>query len=476
MVKALILLLGILALPGQLRADGMVIPQKVAPKVEIPDQQALIHFENGKEQLVIETSFVGEGTNFAWVVPLPAAPEVNPVSEHFFASVRQGFEPRLIHEVRPYFFIPLFLGGLLWLGRRAIKNEVSWLADLPMCLLLAFGAGLMGGHYIVGFLAFALALYTRLMAGSTANLGISMLVGIGFAAILTFSWHAHGFNFIQTLGSSEGNRVSAAQPQATLLSTQRAGLFDVATLKAENAQAVLQWLGQNGFDTPQSAEPALRDYIREGWVFVACKVRRDRFEKQPTALHPLAFTFAASAPVYPTRLTAVDNGAVAMDLFVFGPQRAAARHFRVERCQSVESPGSAKPNEPPSGLQFGDSEVLGIIGNATVGTKLSGRLTPKEMASDVNIGTSFLGKTGAYVFSYAGATLITLNVILPLGMIAWAMLDASRNSWDAASKPLWRSRCYLLTATLAAGLTLFALMPKVEIVSTPISTFSVRDD
>lgn len=127
-------------------------------------------------------------------------------------------------------------------------------------------------------------------------------------------------------------------------------------------------------------------------------------------------------------------------------------------------------------MQFHDDEVLGIIGNATVGTKLSGRLTPQQMASDIKIRTSFLGKTGTYVFSYAGATLVTLNVILPLGMIAWIILNASHNSWETAKRSPWRPRSYLLTAILAAGLTMFALMPKVEIVSTPISTFSVRDE
>jgi hypothetical protein len=52
--------------------------------VEIPNQQVLIHYSGGVERLVIETSFRGEGTNRAWVVPLPSALEVKPVSEGFF--------------------------------------------------------------------------------------------------------------------------------------------------------------------------------------------------------------------------------------------------------------------------------------------------------------------------------------------------------------------------------------------------------
>ena len=66
----------------------MVVPEVFHPKVEIPNQQALIHWADGLERLVIETSFLGEGTNFAWVVPLPSAPEVKPVSEGFFSKVQ----------------------------------------------------------------------------------------------------------------------------------------------------------------------------------------------------------------------------------------------------------------------------------------------------------------------------------------------------------------------------------------------------
>jgi hypothetical protein len=60
---------------GLALADGMVFPEVYYAKVEIPEQQALIHYSGGVERLVIETSFPGEGTNFAWVVPLPSTPE-----------------------------------------------------------------------------------------------------------------------------------------------------------------------------------------------------------------------------------------------------------------------------------------------------------------------------------------------------------------------------------------------------------------
>src|SRR5438128_11506531 len=66
-------ILCLLLSPGPILADGMVVPEVFYPKIEIPNQQAMIHFSDGLERLVIETSSLGEGTNFAWVVPLPLA-------------------------------------------------------------------------------------------------------------------------------------------------------------------------------------------------------------------------------------------------------------------------------------------------------------------------------------------------------------------------------------------------------------------
>ena len=54
-------------------ADGKVFPV-IDHRASIPDQQALIAWRDGIETLAIETRFVGTGTDFAWVVPLPSVP------------------------------------------------------------------------------------------------------------------------------------------------------------------------------------------------------------------------------------------------------------------------------------------------------------------------------------------------------------------------------------------------------------------
>ena len=62
-VAILILILGSLSV----LADGKVFRhvEMATGPVTIPDQRALIHWSNGVERLVIETSFQGSGSNFA---------------------------------------------------------------------------------------------------------------------------------------------------------------------------------------------------------------------------------------------------------------------------------------------------------------------------------------------------------------------------------------------------------------------------
>lgn len=106
----------LLWLPLAALADGKVFSRAIAVKTTIPDQRALIHYADGTETLVIETSFIGAGTNFAWVVPVPSTPKVEAVSPALFQSLEFNFKPLLIPKVTRYYFLILqvtALGGLI---------------------------------------------------------------------------------------------------------------------------------------------------------------------------------------------------------------------------------------------------------------------------------------------------------------------------------------------------------------------------
>lgn len=348
-------------------ADGMVISQVFYPKVEIPNQQALICFSNGVERLVIETSFLGEGTNFAWVVPLPSAPD----------------------------------------------------------------------------------------------------------AALTFAPSSYRFGLVNTLGGSAAGVEVSETAGVSVLSIQRAGVFDATTIRGDNPSAVLEWLKKNEYQTPKSAEPAIRHYVEQGWVFVASKVRCAIADSKNTAIHPLVFTFAARKPVYPTRLTAINNGTCAIDLYVFGKQRATARHFVTVRCDSVASSLRPAPKSLRPALRIADPEVLGLIGDAPVGTKLRAHLSPGQMDSDVDIHSTWFWRSGTTVYSHSGALMIALNISLPLAALGWFLMGSSRGGWNVSEKWISRWRWRLLAGAAGIGLAVFLLLPKVEIVSLEIASHAL---
>ncbi len=445
-------------------ADGMVFPEVYYAKVEIPNQQALIHYSGGTERLVIETSFLGEGTNFAWVVPLPSPPEVRAVSENFFGSLRAAFQPRLVHRVNPYYAGILLVCGLAFLGARAMKDEVSCVVDLPLCLLLALGAGLIGKHAGFGFVTLGLALGMRIFARSSTIYALVLLMGTAFAAILVLAPNARAPHLIDTMGRADSGEPAENIAGVTVVSVQHAGVFESITIRGRSPQDVLEWLERNGYQTPKSAEPAIRQYIDRGWVFVASKARLGQGRPQVAALHPLAFDFSSPTAAYPTRLTAIGNRECLIDLYVFGDHRATARHFRTLRCDHLLKVQPTGKGVAEPGLRITEPEVLALIGSSRVGTKLSGRLSPAQMATaDVEIKSAFFFSKGRQVYSRSGALTIALNLAVPLAAIGWFLVGLSEGGWKVNERSISRWRRRSLVAAAALGIGVFIMLPKVEV-------------
>lgn len=442
-------------------ADGMVVPEVSYPVVAIPDQQALIHHADGVERLVIETSFRGAGTNFAWVVPLPSPPQVKPLPEHFFTSLQRAFQPRLTYRVAPYYAGILLVCALGFLGCKCLRADAVRPGDFALCLLIAFVAGVMGRHVAFGVLGLLMALCLRFLASAPTTFALLLLIGTGFSTGLTLLPGTYGLFFFTTMGgeASDPDRAGSVE----VVSVQRAGLFDVTTIRGTTTDGVLQWLESNGYQPHHSAGAAIDDYVRQGWVFVAAKARRRPAEPQTSTLHPLGFTFATPAPVYPTRLTAVGNERCLMHLYVFGNQRATARHFTVVRCDRLEARPSVAPAQVKPGLRIEDPDALEWIGRSTVGTKLSGTLSAGQMRDDVWIKPRFYWKSGAHVYSPTGAAQVALNVALPLALLAWTLIGSSRGGWGADDRWVTQWRWRWCGIALAAGVAVFLILPKVDV-------------
>ena len=399
----------------------MVFPPTAYPtSVTIPDQRALIHFTSGIERLVIETRFTGSGTNFAWVVPLPTQPAIEEATTGLFPTLQYLFQPRVIHTVPRYYIGILFLIAVVYLLRLGTKSVWN-------CFVIA----------------------------------IVLLVIVILAAMLL-----PALSKARSLGM-EG---SVPDQSVSILERKLVGIFETTTIASRNPEALQGWLRENGYAVPTNSKPVIASYVKEDWVFVAGKLRRDKFDLETSTPHPLSFTFKTDRPVYPMRLTGVDNGPLSVELYVFGPSRAEASNFIVEDCTQPTYP-TLEPESPWQYYYRGRPETPMIVhpllrqwvDGSPVATKLVARLSPAEMRQDVWLEWQPFVQWQSRLFSPAGAFTIALN--WGIGALAAGLLALGFSKViDKSVKPKLPSLATMLVAFfLAVTGFVYASLPKTQV-------------
>ena len=410
----------LLFLPVAALADGMVVPTIAYPaNVTIPDQRALICISNGTERLVIETRFTGAGTNFAWVVPLPSQPVIEEATPGLFPTLQYLFRPQIVHEVPLYYIGILLALGFIYLLRLAAKSV--WNA------------------FVIAF--FILILAVMLLPALSAAKRSSM--------------------------SSE-----TSSQTVSILDCKLVGIFETTTITSRDPKALENWLRENGFAISTNAEPVIASYIKDGWVFVATKVRRDDANLDTSTPHPLSFTFKTDKPVYPMRLTGLNTQSLSVELYVFGPARAEAPHFKVERCTRPNYP-EPPPNDSWSwNWRRSSPETPDIVHpllrkwviGSPVATKLIGRLSPADMQNDVWLDqTPFIFEQKNRLFSQQGALTIALNwgtEFFAAGLVTVWFLAFTVKKYKAKLPQLFG---YVFLSSLCLAGLIYLCLPKIEV-------------
>ncbi|MCA9680856.1 MAG: DUF2330 domain-containing protein, partial [Myxococcales bacterium] len=104
-----------------------------------------------------------------------------------------------------------------------------------------------------------------------------------------------------------------------------AGAFEYVTLTGSTVQEIVDWLDAAGYAQDEDAPPILQEYLDEGFVFVAIKLRS---EAGVAEIHPLAIRYSGIEPCIPIRLTriaAVDD--MAIRAFFLGASRVAPQNW-----------------------------------------------------------------------------------------------------------------------------------------------------
>lgn len=398
-----------LALPAApAHADGKFFPLIAEPTAPtIPAQRAIIGWDPPYQTLAIDTAFVGNGDQFAWLVPLPSEPEITPATRGMFDSVAALTAPRITRASRALpgqtlavLFIIMAICGLAVRSRaRDVVRDV--IVVVLVCLLLAV---------------------------------------VLFPAI----------------GKSKRSE-SVPSPAVDVLNRSSAGVYDTVTLSAEHADDLIVWLNDEGFSAPEGVRSVVQDYLDRGWVFAAAKVRSDTpaGEHQP---HPLSFRFQADSPVYPMALTGVENTDIYLDLFVFA-NGSASTDLLDQKCSLTAAHGFDQPADRELAGARDDSDRVRIVheGLAAIAgglpnlTRLSGTLAPQAQRADITIemkpfrrsdplyalpGQGF--ERGVSVALWAGA------VLLPAVLLVRMLGGIDR-------KGAWRWSIWVLPVALLAG-------------------------
>ncbi len=241
-----------------------------------------------------------------------------------------------------------------------------------------------------------------------------------------------------------------------VLDEMTVGAFDLTVLRAGDAGELRAWLEERGFAYDGEAETVLADYIGRSWCFTAMRINPAfmdpasggaEYELSEGTVDPLRFTFSASEPVYPLRISSLNPGDTEVLLYVLAPQAYGHESLELEYAEKWQP------------VQIGElaeySELAGKLKDAggCCVTKLRRTFSPKDM-EDLYLTPVGEKELAAWAgFASAGNNgwpwWALLAVVLALGALAgtaYGLWGRRVNGWPKRSLV-----AFLVTALVSAA-------------------------
>lgn len=121
--SAILLIAGAAVLiPVVASADGIFVPPPTE-RVYETEQEAVIFYEDGQEDLIITTSFQGNAEEFAWIVPTPTIPTLQKGSWEIFVALREiSTQGQQIPELAGYGDLKAFDAMELFVNEDSVRE------------------------------------------------------------------------------------------------------------------------------------------------------------------------------------------------------------------------------------------------------------------------------------------------------------------------------------------------------------------
>lgn len=382
-------------------ADGCFLKRSGFREAEpsIPHQRAVIKWRDGLEYLFVQSDLSAPAGDYAWLIPLPSPP--------LYAKASM-----------PAYFDRAFA--------KSLPNRVQ----LPW--------GLFGG--------FALFVIAVTMSALTtprppdANPWLTALVALLAAGALLAI-------FFPVFAQSK----EAAKGRGAIVQT--IGSYEVAVLQGRGREA-FDWLVKNGYHPPAEAQRVMEVYAKEGWCFVAAKLRKKSERTLPP--HPIKLVFKAPIPIYPMRLTAAMGKAMRLELVVVADQAAKCEQLETWAASEKRIVVTRPRENQPELISTFESEWVDrayqFAGDGDIVSYLRADLTPSQMQKDYLIEWTGREPVVSSVYSLDDYRVAWFGMGSVLTALAFLGLVPLRSKW----KLIGHGVGWHFVAALSIGLLLTA--------------------
>ena len=344
MRRSAVLWLGLCLLTADAVADGKFYVSERVPA--IPYQRAVIWHDGSYQTMLLQSKYEIPGdsapTDFGWVVPVPAVPDIATTDAHtaraLFQELTAATEPEVVF----------------------LSAKLVWIVGLLLLARLVWA---------VAARASARGARSRRMIGTVrGNLG---LLALWVPAYLLFG-----------LGGGDDLLTRKSAPAVTVVKEVTAGNYEVKVVQSRDAAALVGWLTERRYRFDRRDEQAFAEYIAKGWSFVTARQVAKPQEGPGRARQladPLILGFAAEEPVYPLALTATTGQTTRIRLYVLRDGRTDAGN-RLEAVFAGPSQHSLEwlsERLTPANMFPPKRLSMRFI------TRLEGDLTPQQMAQDL---------------------------------------------------------------------------------------------
>jgi hypothetical protein len=116
-----------------------------------------------------------------------------------------------------------------------------------------------------------------------------------------------------------------APPPVTVTKEETVGPYETVQLKADDPNALIDWLTSHNFDIPSDVKPIITAYTNEHFGFLAMKLIPGANVK---SMRPVRVTTPGASPILPLRMVAAGTGAtVGITLWTIGEGRYETQNF-----------------------------------------------------------------------------------------------------------------------------------------------------